>query len=91
MTIDNYLFDMDGTLTKSRSRINTNMLDLLRSLASQGSNKLYLVTGSDLTKVEEQIPYDASCCGKTRTILQILHSRKHLCEFDNILNLYQVQ
>ena len=59
MTIDNYLFDMDGTLTKSRSRISTNMLDLLRSLASQGSNKLYLVTGSDLTKVEEQIPYDA--------------------------------
>jgi len=57
MTYDNYLFDMDGTLTKSRSRIRPSMIKTLRSLAEKGGNKLYLITGSDVSKVEEQIPY----------------------------------
>ena len=58
MTINNYLFDMDGTLTKSRCHISDSMLDTLVSL-DKGGNNLYLVTGSDLSKVEEQIPYHA--------------------------------
>jgi hydroxymethylpyrimidine pyrophosphatase-like HAD family hydrolase len=59
MTVNNYLFDMDGTLTQSRSRIRPGMLDALRALSNRGANNLYLITGSDIAKVEEQIPYHA--------------------------------
>jgi phosphomannomutase len=48
------IFDMDGTLTEPRRGISRNMIDALRSVSN--SYKLYLVTGSDMIKVEEQIP-----------------------------------
>jgi phosphomannomutase len=48
------IFDMDGTLTEPRQAISQEMMDSLRAVSN--SYKLYLVTGSDLVKVEEQIP-----------------------------------
>jgi len=50
------LFDMDGTLTDARQLITKDVADALRMLPA--STKKYLVTGSDMTKVEEQIPND---------------------------------
>jgi len=46
------IFDMDGTLTPSRQKVPQNILDQLKNLI--GKYKLYLVTGSDYNKVEEQ-------------------------------------
>ena len=48
------LFDMDGTLTDPRQLIAPEVVEALRSV-SNGIN-LHLVTGSDMGKVEEQIP-----------------------------------
>ena len=48
------LFDMDGTLTDARRPITEDVVDILRSIPS--GIKKYLVTGSDMKKVEEQIP-----------------------------------
>ena len=47
------IFDMDGTLTDARKKIQEDVLNELRRL--RGKYKLYLVTGSNYTKVEEQI------------------------------------
>jgi len=49
-----FLFDMDGTLTDARQPITQEVLDVLCALPT-GIQK-YLVTGSDLGKVEQQIP-----------------------------------
>lgn len=48
------LFDMDGTLTEARKPITQDVLDCL--LAVKPPTKRYLVTGSDMAKIEEQIP-----------------------------------
>ncbi len=48
------LFDMDGTLTEARQPICNDVVKSLRDIPS--GIKKYLVTGSDLTKIEEQIP-----------------------------------
>ena len=48
------LFDMDGTLTDPRQRITPEVLSSLQAIPS-GITK-YLVTGSDMAKIEEQIP-----------------------------------
>ena len=48
------LFDMDGTLTEARQPICNDVIRSLRDIPS--GIKKYLVTGSDLTKIEEQIP-----------------------------------
>ena len=50
-----YIFDMDGTLTESRRRIVSATATALRSLMPA---KLYLVTGSDFSKVAEQLDND---------------------------------
>lgn len=50
------IFDMDGTLTEPRQAISNEMIEALRSIAN--SYKLYLVTGSDMAKIEEQIPVE---------------------------------
>jgi len=46
------IFDMDGTLTLARQKINVKVINRLKKLA--GKYNLYLVTGSDFSKVEEQ-------------------------------------
>ena len=48
------IFDMDGTLTPPTQKISTEMLSTLSSIPP--GYKKYLVTGSDLTKVLNQIP-----------------------------------
>ena len=50
------IFDMDGTLSESRQPISDEMIDCLRNIPN--SYKKYLVTGSDMAKIEEQIPED---------------------------------
>ncbi len=50
------LFDMDGTLTDARQQIAEDVLETLR-LTGPGV-KRYLVTGSDFSKVEEQMGSD---------------------------------
>jgi len=51
-----FLFDMDGTLTDARQPITDDVVNVLKSI--KPSIKKYLVTGSDMTKIEEQIPYE---------------------------------
>ncbi len=51
-----FIFDMDGTLTESRRCITEQTLSALKSLSPA---KLYLVTGSDMVKVVEQMGNDA--------------------------------
>lgn len=50
------LFDVDGTLTKSRNSMTNNM----KSLLTKASTKyiLAIVSGSDISKTKEQIPED---------------------------------
>ena len=48
------IFDMDGTLTPPTQKISPEMLSTLSNIPP--GYKKYLVTGSDLTKVLNQIP-----------------------------------
>ena len=48
------LFDMDGTLTDARQPISEDVVKALRNVST--GVKKHLVTGSDLAKIEEQIP-----------------------------------
>tara|TARA_B100000131_G_C17951913_1_gene546801 strand:+ start:102 stop:869 length:768 start_codon:yes stop_codon:yes gene_type:complete len=50
------LFDMDGTLTDARQPITDDVVKTLKSISP--AIKKYLVTGSDMSKIEEQIPND---------------------------------
>ena len=47
------LFDVDGTLTKSRLRIEPQMEEFLKNLMQKVS--IGLVGGSDLAKIDEQM------------------------------------
>ena len=51
-----YIFDVDGTLTPSRQKIDSEFLNFLLNFAKQ--NDVYLVTGSDRPKTIEQIGKD---------------------------------
>jgi phosphomannomutase len=48
-----YIFDVDGTLTPSRSLMNTSFKKYMTAFMQ--SNYVYLVTGSDKPKTVEQI------------------------------------
>ena len=50
------LFDMDGTLTDARQPITDDVVEALRS--TKAGIKRHLVTGSDMCKIEEQIPQE---------------------------------
>jgi phosphomannomutase len=50
------LFDMDGTLTDARQPITDDIIKTLKQIPP--SIKKYLVTGSDMSKIDEQIPTD---------------------------------
>tara|TARA_B100001094_G_scaffold326642_1_gene383185 strand:+ start:286 stop:1053 length:768 start_codon:yes stop_codon:yes gene_type:complete len=69
------LFDMDGTLTDPRKPIDNDVLDALRSI--KPSIKKYLVTGSDISKIEEQIP---------NSILLHLFERVYSCNGTRVWN-----
>ena len=51
-----YIFDVDGTLTPSRGKIDAEFLQFMLFFA--GSNDVYLVTGSDRQKTLEQVGLD---------------------------------
>lgn len=64
-----FVFDVDGTLTPSRERIDENFRQFFLSFCKR--NTVYIVTGSDLRKTHEQIGKEVihacegvfSCCG----------------------------
>ena len=54
-----FLFDVDGTLTPSREKINESFLTFFKRWVSNtiaSKNKVFLTTGSDLPKLKEQVP-----------------------------------
>ena len=69
------LFDMDGTLTDARRPITQDVVDTLSRVNT--SIKKHLVTGSDMTKIEEQIP---------TTILLDLFDRVYSCNGTRVYN-----
>lgn len=56
MKIDNFIFDVDGTLTPSRGIMNEEFKEFF--LDFQSKNNVYIVTGSDREKTLEQIGED---------------------------------
>jgi phosphomannomutase len=51
-----YIFDIDGTLTDPRQKINTEFAETFKEFCSK--NTVYLVTGSDIDKAYEQLGSD---------------------------------
>ena len=51
-----FIFDVDGTLTPSRGKIDAEFLQFMLFFA--GTNDVYLVTGSDRQKTLEQVGLD---------------------------------
>ena len=49
-----YIFDVDGTLTPSRRRMTEDFLEFFNGWSKR--NPFYLVSGSDLDKMKEQVP-----------------------------------
>lgn len=69
------LFDMDGTLTDARSVITKDVVECLRTISP--SIKKYLVTGSDMVKIDEQISSD---------LLLSLFERVYACNGTRVYN-----
>jgi phosphomannomutase len=69
------LFDMDGTLTDHCSPISAEVIDCLQSIPK--NIKLHLVTGSDIAKIEQQIPVP---------ILLELFDRVYSCNGTKVFN-----
>ena len=70
--MNNFIFDVDGTLTESRARIDSQFHDYFLDFCKK--NKVYLVTGSDYPKTREQLGEDIlnevvvsfNCSGNSR-------------------------
>lgn len=58
-----YMFDIDGTLTDPRQKMTEGFADKFYKWIS--NKKVFLVTGSDLSKVQEQVPTEilSKCSG----------------------------
>jgi len=69
------LFDMDGTLTDARQPITNDVVEALGDIKT--GIKRYLVTGSDLLKVEQQIPH---------SLLLRLFDRVYTCNGTRVYN-----
>jgi phosphomannomutase len=50
-----YLFDVDGTLTHACQSIDEEFADIFLSWLRDGKKKVYLVTGSDIEKIKQQV------------------------------------
>tara|TARA_R100000008_G_scaffold35683_1_gene20277 strand:- start:493 stop:1233 length:741 start_codon:yes stop_codon:yes gene_type:complete len=50
-----YLFDVDGTLTHPLSQIDEEFADIFLTWVHQKKKKVYLVTGSDISKTKKQV------------------------------------
>ena len=53
-----FIFDVDGTLTPSRDCMDPQFRKWFKSWAKQGSKEVYLATGSDYPKTQEQLGND---------------------------------
>ena len=69
-----YIFDVDGTLTPSRRRMTEDFARFFDEWSKK--NTFYLVSGSDLDKIKEQIPIayleraeGIFCCGGNKFYL----------------------
>lgn len=51
-----FLFDVDGTLTLPRKKMTTKFAKLFNLLVNK--EEVYLVSGSDMKKIREQVPHD---------------------------------
>jgi phosphomannomutase len=69
------LFDMDGTLTDPRQPISEDVVNVLRDV--KAPIKKYLVTGSDMSKIDEQIP---------NNLLLELFNRVYACNGTRVWN-----
>lgn len=69
------LFDMDGTLTDPRTRITDDVVESLIEI--KPAIKKYLVTGSDIQKIDEQIPSE---------LLLKLFERVYACNGTRVYN-----
>lgn len=69
------LFDMDGTLTDARQPITQDVIDVLKAVPP--SIRKYLVTGSDMSKIDSQIPND---------LLLSLFERVYACNGTRVWN-----
>ena len=69
------LFDMDGTITDPRQPVTDDVVNILRSI--KPSIKKYLVTGSNMIKIEEQIP---------NSVLLNLFERVYACNGTRVYN-----
>lgn len=84
----NYVFDVDGTLTPSRQKIDAEFHDFFLNLCHKQT--VYLVTGSDYAKTEEQLGHDIcytvegvfNCSGNMLT-------RRNVVMYTNDFNLTQ--
>jgi phosphomannomutase len=50
-----YLFDVDGTLTHPRREIDETFADIFLTWLREKNKKVYLVTGSEMSKIKEQL------------------------------------
>lgn len=57
--MNKYIFDVDGTLTPSRGKIDSDFKDWFSDFCI--SNDVYFVTGSDYPKTEEQLGEELCC------------------------------
>jgi len=69
------LFDMDGTLTDARQTITNEVIESLEGISN--GIKCHLVTGSDMSKIEEQVPVE--------NLLKIF-SRVYACNGTRVYN-----
>ena len=87
MTVDRFIFDVDGTLTPSRGKINPEFKEFFNAFCRQ--HPVYLVTGSDKPKTVEQIGEDTynlahtvfNCSGN-----DIWQSTKHIRTTDWLIS-----
>lgn len=75
MTPSALLFDMDGTLTDAREPISQEMIKCLKK--TNPSLRKYLVTGSDMLKIEEQLGSD---------LILTLFERVYACNGTSVYN-----
>ena len=88
-----YIFDIDGTLTPSRQKMDKSFLEFFKIWAM--THKFYLVTGSDIANTREQLPLEVMsmaqgiycCCGNeyyipSSTKEPIFFEKQYALEFD---------
>lgn len=83
-----YLFDVDGTLTHPLTEVNDVFADVFLSWVRDKQKKVYLVTGSDITKTKKQLfsSFIDQCEGIFTCSGNVFYSKGHLI-YENELEL----